>query len=414
MTRIGFVLALASGAFAQTAINGSRDLVLQPAPSSPSSGKIRIYGDSGSGRLGCLDSSGGNCAPGGTPAGSGGSLQYNNGGAFGGIAPADDNLLVGNGAAWQTKTLPACADSGGNHLNYDAATNTWSCGTSSNSLPGGSSGQLQYNNGGAFGGIAPADDSLLVGNGAAWQTKALPTCADSAGKHLNYDPATNTFSCGTSYAKPTTTDTRTFQGAVCQSSTAASPFSLAAANAGIPSCATGTNTNTATLHFIAGSTSYAQQHVPLPKTWSGTVDAGIRWRAAATSGTVVWGIKTVAVPDGMGMDQAFGASPSTVSTTAPGTTLTLKTDTIAGIGIANATVGTSASQPATCTVGSVFLASDTNQWYGCLVTNTWTAVGGVELFFGLYRQGSGADTMTGDAELFQLQVKVGSAGPAVY
>jgi hypothetical protein len=46
-------------------------------------------------------------------------------------AALDDNLMVGNGTTWQSKTLPTCADTSGNHLNYDATTNTFSCGTSS-------------------------------------------------------------------------------------------------------------------------------------------------------------------------------------------------------------------------------------------------------------------------------------------
>lgn len=42
------------------------------------------------------------------------------------------------------------------------------------------------------------DDRVLVGNGSAWQEKALPDCDDTGGSHLNYDTATNTFTCGTS------------------------------------------------------------------------------------------------------------------------------------------------------------------------------------------------------------------------
>jgi len=45
----------------------------------------------------------------------------------------DDNLMVGNGTTWQSKALVDCDDEDGNHLNYDASTNTFSCGTSTNS-----------------------------------------------------------------------------------------------------------------------------------------------------------------------------------------------------------------------------------------------------------------------------------------
>jgi hypothetical protein len=42
----------------------------------------------------------------------------------------DDNLLVGNGTTFQLKALPDCVDTGGNHLNYTASSNAFSCGTS--------------------------------------------------------------------------------------------------------------------------------------------------------------------------------------------------------------------------------------------------------------------------------------------
>lgn len=51
-------------------------------------------------------------------------------------AASDDNLMLGNGTTWQSKALTTCTDTGGNHLNYDASTNTFSCGTSG---PSGSS-----------------------------------------------------------------------------------------------------------------------------------------------------------------------------------------------------------------------------------------------------------------------------------
>lgn len=45
---------------------------------------------------------------------------------------------------------------------------------------------------------ASADDAILVGNGTIWQSKTIPSCLDTAGQHLNYDPSTNSISCGTS------------------------------------------------------------------------------------------------------------------------------------------------------------------------------------------------------------------------
>ena len=70
-------------------------------------------------------------------------------------ATPDDRVLVSDGlGAWAAKSIPGCLDTTGNHLNYDAATNTLSCGTSSSTVPGGSDTHVQFNDGGAFGGDA--------------------------------------------------------------------------------------------------------------------------------------------------------------------------------------------------------------------------------------------------------------------
>lgn len=45
-------------------------------------------------------------------------------------AAADDTVLVSNSTAWQAKAIADCTDTGGNHLNYTASTNAFSCGTS--------------------------------------------------------------------------------------------------------------------------------------------------------------------------------------------------------------------------------------------------------------------------------------------
>ena len=84
------------------------------------------------------------------------------------LAATAANTVVANatgGSAVPTAvTLPACADSGGNHLNYSSG--VFSCGTSSSGgggTPGGSSGQIQWNNASAFHGLG-------VGNGLSIDT----------------------------------------------------------------------------------------------------------------------------------------------------------------------------------------------------------------------------------------------------
>jgi hypothetical protein len=45
-------------------------------------------------------------------------------------AATDDEVMIGNGTTWQSKAIPNCTDTGGQHLNYTTSTNTLSCGTS--------------------------------------------------------------------------------------------------------------------------------------------------------------------------------------------------------------------------------------------------------------------------------------------
>lgn len=81
-----------------------------------------------------------------------------------GLAKTDDNMMIANGTAWQLKAIPDCTDTGGNHLNYTAATNALSCGTS-----------------GGAGGSAPADAPywLSTSNGSLSAEVNLGALADN-------------------------------------------------------------------------------------------------------------------------------------------------------------------------------------------------------------------------------------------
>ena len=48
----------------------------------------------------------------------------------------DDRVLIGDSTTWQSKAVPDCTDTAGNHLNYTASTNTLSCGTSNGASTG--------------------------------------------------------------------------------------------------------------------------------------------------------------------------------------------------------------------------------------------------------------------------------------
>lgn len=113
--------------------------------------------------------SGAPCGSGTAPGGSSGNLQWNNAGSFDGVSgssvvgstvilqelnlftpldigsggtglsgAADDTVLLSDGANWQAVGVPDCTDTGGNHLNYTIATNSFSCGTTSSGGGGGS------------------------------------------------------------------------------------------------------------------------------------------------------------------------------------------------------------------------------------------------------------------------------------
>lgn len=137
-------------------------------------------------------------------------------------------------SAFGPAAFPDCKDSTGNHTNYTAATNTFSCGvsapilasssfvnqgTTTTVLHGNASGApawgpvsnadlslsspLTVAQGGT-GLTTAADDTILVGNATAYAATAIPLCTDTSGNHLNYNTSTNSFSCGTSSSTAST------------------------------------------------------------------------------------------------------------------------------------------------------------------------------------------------------------------
>lgn len=154
----------------------------------------------------------------------------------------------------------------------------------------------------------------------------------------------------------------TFVAANCQGTSAFTAFATPTANAPAPACATGTNTNFGTLDFDAATDESAQYHFPLAGDWTGNIDLSFRWRAAATSGDVIWAVQTACVADGETGDPSFNTA-STVTDTAKATTLQFNDASISAITVT-----------------------------GCAA--------GEELFFRIYRDAdAGGDTMTGDAQL---------------
>lgn len=111
-----------------------------------------------------------------------------------------------------------------------------------------------------------------------------------------------------------------FPGAGCNNTTAGSVWDLPTSNPAVPACVTGTNTQKGVLDFADGANALsAQLTYKLPSTWTGTVDANIKWFSATTTGDVVWQLATICVADAETDDPAFNTA-STVTDTAKGTT----------------------------------------------------------------------------------------------
>jgi collagen type VII alpha len=130
-------------------------------------------------------------------------------------ASAGDQALRSTAANVSSYTaIPQCTDSAGNHLNYDTATHTFSCGNSGSGgtgtvtsvsmtatdtgfsvsgVPITTSGTIALTSG-----ATAADQTLISTATAVTNFTPVPNCQDSAGQHLNYNTTTHLFSCGSS------------------------------------------------------------------------------------------------------------------------------------------------------------------------------------------------------------------------
>src|SRR5574343_1422664 len=106
-------------------------------------------------------------------------------------------------------------------------------------------------------------------------------------------------------------------------------------NAAAPACVTGTNTQKGVLDFDAATDESAQFMIILPSdaaqlTSGNGFDIDLIWFAAATSGSVVWGVQTSCVADAETDDPSWNTA-STVTDAAKGTTLQLNVASLADV-----------------------------------------------------------------------------------
>lgn len=124
----------------------------------------------------------------------------------------------------------------------------------------------------------------------------------------------------------------------CNNATAGSVWDLPTTSPAVATCVTGTNTQKGVLEFADAANLSAQITHKLPSTWTGTVDANIKWATTATTGSVVWQMQTSCVADAETDDPAFNTA-STVTDAAKGTTLQTNDAAITGVTVTGCAAG---------------------------------------------------------------------------
>jgi hypothetical protein len=175
--------------------------------------------------------------------------------------------------------------------------------------------------------LGAASDTTLARSGAGAMTLegvAVPTISSSStltNKTLDVEGTGNAI---------TTVEKIWFAAAGCNNATAATFFDLPTTNAPASACITGTNTQKAVLDYDAATDESGQVTLALPADFTGAIDVKYKWLAAATTGSVVWGVQTICVADAETDDPSFNTA-STVTDAVKGTTLQTNDASITGV-----------------------------------------------------------------------------------
>lgn len=162
-------------------------------------------------------------------------------------------------------------------------------------------------------------------------TVTLPTATDTLVGKATTDTLTNKTMDAEGTGNVLTIPRRLwFPAAGCNNATAGPIWDLPTSNAAVAACVTGTNTQKGVLEFADSANLSAQTTYLLPSTFTGAIDAKIKWVTTATTGDVVWQLGTVCVADAETDDPSFNTA-STVTDTAKGTTLQTNDATITGV-----------------------------------------------------------------------------------
>jgi len=136
----------------------------------------------------------------------------------------------------------------------------------------------------------------------------------------------------------TTVSYVTFMAATCQNATATLNFDTPTTSPAVAACITGTNTQKGVADFADAVNLSMQTTFPLPRDWSGTVDARFKWLTTATANSVVWQLSTICVADAETDDPAFNTA-STVTDAAKGTANQTNDADIAGVTMTGCAAG---------------------------------------------------------------------------
>lgn len=125
--------------------------------------------------------------------------------------------------------------------------------------------------------------------------------------------------------------TSSYKAAICQGPNVSLGFSGFAASTPTAACVSVSSAAFGVAQFTdVGSTQAVQDHIQLPSDWVGSIDVNAVWRSTATTGNIVWQIRTSCVADGEVAPTTWN-TPSTVTDAAKGTTLQFNTASITGI-----------------------------------------------------------------------------------
>ena len=116
-----------------------------------------------------------------------------------------------------------------------------------------------------------------------------------------------------------------------------------AANAPTPTCVDGTTVATlisCKADFPDSDGDFSlQQPLLLPSDWTGNIDLKFMWRAAATTGDVVWQATLLCRADGEVDDGGAFNTPSTITDTVKGTANQLNVASITSVTLTNCSAG---------------------------------------------------------------------------